>query len=151
MRVHPQVLLEISDHASRVRAAASPLGGGGGGGGYPNVQGVVCGAVGDDGALELFGTFEMPAESSPLKLSSHFSSRRERFKEMHAEQEVAAVYSLGAGVEPHDKELLCTVELSLSEGGDFETVQRDRKSTRLKSSHGYNSYAVFCFKKKNKG
>src|SRR5256884_2396097 len=26
---------------------------------------------------------------------------------------------------------------------------RDRKSTRLKSSHGYNSYAVFCLKKKN--
>src|SRR2546422_3101477 len=27
---------------------------------------------------------------------------------------------------------------------------RDRKSTRLKSSHGYISYAVFCFKKKKK-
>src|SRR2546429_6020117 len=25
----------------------------------------------------------------------------------------------------------------------------DRKSTRLNSSHGYNSYAVFCLKKKN--
>src|SRR5205809_1242340 len=25
----------------------------------------------------------------------------------------------------------------------------DRKSTRLNSSHGYISYAVFCFKKKN--
>src|SRR2546429_1763595 len=28
--------------------------------------------------------------------------------------------------------------------------QRDRKSTRLNSSHGYISYAVFCLKKKNK-
>src|SRR3989449_7721175 len=27
----------------------------------------------------------------------------------------------------------------------------DRKSTRLNSSHGYISYAVFCLKKKNKG
>src|SRR2546422_2752659 len=27
---------------------------------------------------------------------------------------------------------------------------RDRKSTRLNSSHGYISYAVFCFKKKKK-
>src|SRR5687768_17730651 len=27
------------------------------------------------------------------------------------------------------------------------TVVRDRKSTRLNSSHGYNSYAVFCLKK----
>src|SRR4030042_4661086 len=28
------------------------------------------------------------------------------------------------------------------------TVERDRKSTRLNSSHGYISYAVFCLKKK---
>src|SRR2546429_4933372 len=29
------------------------------------------------------------------------------------------------------------------------TVKEDRKSTRLNSSHGYISYAVFCLKKKN--
>src|SRR5687768_18538556 len=29
------------------------------------------------------------------------------------------------------------------------TAGRDRKSTRLNSSHGYISYAVFCLKKKN--
>src|SRR5205809_3764816 len=29
-------------------------------------------------------------------------------------------------------------------------LQLDRKSTRLNSSHGYISYAVFCLKKKNK-
>src|SRR2546422_3887932 len=28
---------------------------------------------------------------------------------------------------------------------------KDRKSTRLNSSHGYISYAVFCLKKKKKG
>src|SRR2546429_7072765 len=28
-------------------------------------------------------------------------------------------------------------------------VEGDRKSTRLNSSHGYISYAVFCLKKKN--
>src|SRR3989304_8341189 len=28
-------------------------------------------------------------------------------------------------------------------------VKEDRKSTRLNSSHGYISYAVFCLKKKN--
>src|SRR2546422_4177195 len=35
--------------------------------------------------------------------------------------------------------------------GRFESVARfrsDRKSTRLNSSHGYISYAVFCLKKK---
>src|SRR2546422_5418345 len=29
-------------------------------------------------------------------------------------------------------------------------VETDRKSTRLNSSHGYISYAVFCLKKKKK-
>src|SRR3989449_1533116 len=29
-------------------------------------------------------------------------------------------------------------------------LARDRKSTRLNSSHGYISYAVFCLKKKKK-
>src|SRR2546422_6729555 len=31
---------------------------------------------------------------------------------------------------------------------DFRII--DRKSTRLNSSHGYISYAVFCLKKKNR-
>src|SRR5687768_18566018 len=31
-----------------------------------------------------------------------------------------------------------------------KVAQRDRKSTRLNSSHGYISYAVFCLKKKKK-
>src|SRR5438270_10212960 len=31
-----------------------------------------------------------------------------------------------------------------------EIVKRDRKSTRLNSSHSQISYAVFCLKKKNK-
>src|SRR2546429_3027950 len=38
-------------------------------------------------------------------------------------------------------------------GGDYVHTERfisDRKSTRLKSSHGYISYAVFCLKKKKK-
>src|ERR1041385_5097756 len=30
----------------------------------------------------------------------------------------------------------------------FVTIKPDRKSTRLNSSHGYISYAVFCLKKK---
>src|SRR2546429_6415713 len=31
---------------------------------------------------------------------------------------------------------------------NLQDVDRDRKSTRLNSSHGYISYAVFCLKKK---
>src|SRR5205809_5832395 len=40
-----------------------------------------------------------------------------------------------------------------SESSGFAKVllaKGDRKSTRLNSSHGYISYAVFCLKKKNK-
>src|SRR2546429_4553221 len=43
----------------------------------------------------------------------------------------------------------------LVDGFDLESDRRhgplgqDRKSTRLNSSHGYISYAVFCLKKKN--
>src|SRR2546422_9840740 len=42
---------------------------------------------------------------------------------------------------------------SLGRGGRRWTRRRgraDRKSTRLNSSHGYISYAVFCLKKKKK-
>src|SRR5688572_31964699 len=36
------------------------------------------------------------------------------------------------------------------EGGSPNSLSRDRKSTRLNSSHSQISYAVFCLKKKNK-
>src|SRR2546429_4026362 len=36
----------------------------------------------------------------------------------------------------------------LEEDDDHENAEGDRKSTRLNSSHGYISYAVFCLKKK---
>src|SRR5256884_741939 len=37
-----------------------------------------------------------------------------------------------------------------SRGRPTRPVKTDRKSTRLNSSHGYISYAVFCLKKKKK-
>src|SRR2546422_1832901 len=43
------------------------------------------------------------------------------------------------------------VELSRARLGECDQLPhrfRDRKSTRLNSSHGYISYAVFCLKKK---
>src|SRR2546429_809796 len=39
---------------------------------------------------------------------------------------------------------------SLAESNGNTVVALDRKSTRLNSSHGYISYAVFCLKKKKK-
>src|SRR2546422_3575772 len=46
----------------------------------------------------------------------------------------------------------CTREVPSHIEGAWEptTAQVDRKSTRLNSSHGYISYAVFCLKKKKK-
>src|SRR2546422_7879044 len=37
----------------------------------------------------------------------------------------------------------------LARRGERGSDEQDRKSTRLNSSHGYISYAVFCLKKKN--
>src|SRR2546429_7208390 len=41
-------------------------------------------------------------------------------------------------------------DFSIISGGTSWTRMIDRKSTRLNSSHGYISYAVFCLKKKKK-
>src|SRR2546429_7312700 len=57
---------------------------------------------------------------------------------------------------PDDNRPSCSVRMSLASQGLFinDVVVRfashllDRKSTRLNSSHGYISYAVFCLKKK---
>src|SRR2546429_962039 len=40
--------------------------------------------------------------------------------------------------------------VQLRGGRDFVLDGGDRKSTRLNSSHGYISYAVFCLKKKKR-
>src|SRR2546422_8516128 len=56
----------------------------------------------------------------------------------------------------HDALPICGEELGRSEAvGErahdvAHAAHADRKSTRLNSSHGYISYAVFCLKKKKK-
>src|SRR2546429_6538292 len=46
--------------------------------------------------------------------------------------------------------LLCSLcFIAKGDAQSPEVAERDRKSTRLNSSHGYISYAVFCLKKKN--
>src|SRR2546429_2141692 len=46
------------------------------------------------------------------------------------------------------RELLEGARTIFDELGTRDEIRRDRKSTRLNSSHGYISYAVFCLKKK---
>src|SRR2546422_7909524 len=51
------------------------------------------------------------------------------------------------------EELECFVGTRLGREDDYAYelfYAKDRKSTRLNSSHGYISYAVFCLKKKKK-
>src|SRR2546429_6090821 len=44
---------------------------------------------------------------------------------------------------------LWTIAAAVRSGQLCPREKADRKSTRLNSSHGYISYAVFCLKKKN--
>src|SRR2546429_6765033 len=60
-----------------------------------------------------------------------------------------------AGVAPSFSEAFAEFEAPLPVCGASATTntpstRKDRKSTRLNSSHGYISYAVFCLKKKKK-
>src|SRR2546422_7331379 len=47
-----------------------------------------------------------------------------------------------------DAQLAATGGVASQTGGSQHHDHGDRKSTRLNSSHGYISYAVFCLKKK---
>src|SRR2546422_5080851 len=48
------------------------------------------------------------------------------------------------------REANLAAERSIPRPANFDrSAARDRKSTRLNSSHGYISYAVLCLKKKN--
>src|SRR5216684_8659684 len=49
-----------------------------------------------------------------------------------------------------DGMLIGPAMVALARGGVLSQLEQDRKSTRLNSSHGYISYAVFCLKKKKK-
>src|SRR5256884_6877661 len=75
-----------------------------------------------------------PPRSTLFPYTTLFRSRRQ----------VPAHHALGVGVRSavalHEPD---------AEGGVVPPRHRDRKSTRLNSSHGYISYAVFCLKKKN--
>src|SRR2546422_1470963 len=65
------------------------------------------------------------------------------FRSVVARQEApyAELSQLFAGIPRAD----CAIIVSAAHPTKFT---RDRKSTRLNSSHGYISYAVFCLKKK---
>src|SRR2546422_5533556 len=56
--------------------------------------------------------------------------------------------TLGLGKEDSDKLVKSRPYKTIGELITKAGIAKDRKSTRLNSSHGYISYAVFCLKKK---
>src|SRR3712207_7240896 len=93
-----------------------------------------------------------PPRSTLFPYTTLFRSRAIEAIVMVAEAPVEAVLLAQLLELPVERvEELCS-ELALSyeaEDRGFQ-LQRDRKSTRLNSSHANISYAVFCLKKKNK-
>src|SRR2546422_1304173 len=60
--------------------------------------------------------------------------------------DVVSEVSVGS---PHDNRLKLSARGRAAARPCLLARRQDRKSTRLNSSHGYISYAVFCLKKKN--
>src|SRR5687768_17702066 len=81
--------------------------------------------------------------SAPLfPYTTLFRSERARGVRLARRERVVGVKERLAPVEQHH--VRAEVERMRARGG----IALDRKSTRLNSSHGYISYAVFCLKKK---
>src|SRR5438477_7744652 len=87
-----------------------------------------------------------PPRSTLFPYTTLFRSDRERERRRLARR----VETLEADVSKLEAELAAVrAELAADHGGDWQKL-RDRKSTRLNSSHMSISYAVFCLKKKKK-
>src|SRR2546422_6911473 len=88
-----------------------------------------------------------PPRSTLFPYTTLFRSQTLRIKDAKAVPSVCPYCAVGCGTLVH------TVEGTIVniEGDPKSPVSEgtDRKSTRLNSSHGYISYAVFCLKKKN--
>src|SRR2546422_4866223 len=85
-----------------------------------------------------------PPRSTLFPYTTLFRSRRLVPEVSVAGLVVTADRAGGRAVVPHFDEVGRVLG-----AGEGIRCPRDRKSTRLNSSHGYISYAVFCLKKKN--
>src|SRR2546429_4606556 len=89
-----------------------------------------------------------PPRSTLFPYTTLFRSRRieNAVRLGNADQFVAEI--LPCRADRHHLRVLAELVVDLPIARDHLELQRDRKSTRLNSSHGYISYAVFCLKKK---
>src|SRR3712207_8443433 len=88
-----------------------------------------------------------PPRSTLFPYTTLFRSRRDRRNEDHNHQAVETVQS---GCDTHHTLLHHRHQSGQRNGGTHKISKRDRKSTRLNSSHANISYAVFCLKKKSR-
>src|SRR5256884_600289 len=85
----------------------------------------------------------------PQVVGLHARDKARRRFDLHAHVDKMLV----RGVHIRDAEVengALMIQLGCARGTEHQAdTAADRKSTRLNSSHGYISYAVFCLKKKN--
>src|SRR2546422_9921798 len=79
------------------------------------------------------------------RVSSHLE-QAEKLAQTKQYSQAIPEYKLAIQEDPQNETAFFGLALAQSQAGQNE----DRKSTRLNSSHGYISYAVFCLKKKKK-
>src|SRR2546429_4515841 len=83
-----------------------------------------------------------PPRSTLFPYTTLFRSHRHAHKVGFREAAIASFCWIGVSV-------LFGLGVFYFGGKQPAKIEQDRKSTRLNSSHGYISYAVFCLKKKN--
>src|SRR2546422_7832594 len=83
-----------------------------------------------------------PPRSTLFPYTTLFRSRVQPLRHLEAERAEDGRDERGA---PHDAPAGEKLE---NDEEQRDAQRKDRKSTRLNSSHGYISYAVFCLKKK---
>src|SRR3989449_6719411 len=94
-----------------------------------------------------------PPRSTLFPYTTLFRSQARRQATQLAGEEIVRRYRLGAAKHRAGVEVVLQIGADARHVGDdidaaLTQQAGDRKSTRLNSSHGYISYAVFCLKKK---
>src|SRR3712207_8443434 len=95
-----------------------------------------------------------PPRSTLFPYTTLFRSRRGDLRRLHERRTPPGTGDLvdDRSASPDEREVTGStpVPTTTSENGSRRRRVRDRKSTRLNSSHANISYAVFCLKKKKK-
>src|SRR2546429_3291479 len=86
-----------------------------------------------------------PPRSTLFPYTTLFRSGK---KYPEAQKKLETVLKAASGDETQSTRVRIYLAQCLGASGKLPEAVTDRKSTRLNSSHGYISYAVFCLKKK---